>query len=228
VAPYAPRFLLISPGPSGTDFPHPPVPNVTVIVINPTKADLLSNDNPIGTIELIQPDQVENAEDGAIIIGDGAGFVIDAEPLGGSAFVVPFETGSALGVYTVRVTMLDGAVAESRTVVVESLAPTAAPTSLPTHSLVPTASPTASPTSLPTHSPTNVPTNVPTSIPTQLPTRIPILRLAAVATNGPTSVPAQEVSARDYRTGLAVAAAVLLAGFVLYALFLEFSLRVHK
>ncbi len=100
---------------------NPPVPNVTVSVINPTKADLLSNDNPIGTIELIQPDQVENAEDGAIIIGDGAGFVRDDEPLGGSAFVVPIETGSALGVYTVRVTMMDGAVAESRTAVVGAL-----------------------------------------------------------------------------------------------------------
>jgi hypothetical protein len=201
-APYAPRFLLFAPGPSDTAFPHPIVPNVTVSVINPTKADLLSNDNPIGLIELIQPDQVENPEDGAIFIGDGAGFVRDGGPLGGSVFVVPIEAGSVLGVYTVRVTMLDGAVAESRTVVVESIVPTGAPTLLPTHS------------------PTTVPTNGPTSFPTQLPTTNPTLRPTAVPTNGPTSVPTQsptygptEVSAIGKVLG---AAAAVLLGACIY------------
>jgi hypothetical protein len=225
--PYAPRFLLFPPGPSDIAFPHPVVPNVTVSVINSTTADLLSNDNPIGTIELIQP-EAENPEDGAILIEDGAGLVRDAGSLGGSAFVVPIQTGSVLGVYAVRVTMLDGDVAESRTAVVKSMLPTEPPTSLPTHSptTAPTNGPTSVPTQLPTRSPTlrptTVPTNGPTSVPTQLPTSNQILRLMVAPTNSPNSVPKQ-ASARDYRQakiGLAIVGAVLLAGFVLYKLFL--------
>jgi hypothetical protein len=140
-APYAPRFIMFGQAYTDTTFPHPEVENLVVEINSDTKGTVLSAGAPIGSIDLVQP---ENA--GGFLVSEGAGVILPSTVFGGTAFATPLQTGSVPGLYVVRVMMLDGTAAESRTVVQDNIGSPSTPAS----AVSPTLSPSALNPALPT------------------------------------------------------------------------------
>lgn len=151
-APYAPRFFLFGPQSSDLGFPHPTVPDLLYDMDTNTTATLRSGTTVIGTVELLQP----ASAGGILLVSNNSGLIGNgAGDIGGTLFAVPVRVGSIPGLYTVRVTMEGGAVADSRIVVDEatsrptaassvmpSVAPSVSPSVMPSSSVIPSLSPT--------------------------------------------------------------------------------------
>jgi hypothetical protein len=187
-APYAPRFSLFGPQSSDAAFPHPNVSGLSYEMDNDngTTGTLRNDTQVIGTVVLFQPAgaggvllmPIDNG-----VIGDGANVI------GGTIFAVPVRVGSIPGLYTVRVTMVDGFVADSRIVVDEATeSPTAGPSAIP--SAAPSAIPSGSPSAMPSGAPSAIPSTAPSAIPSGAPSLSPSF--------GPTDSPSA-ASAANHR-----------------------------
>jgi hypothetical protein len=127
--PYAPRFFLFGPQSSDFGFPHPSVSDLLYDIDAATTGTLRNGTTVIGTVELLQP----AGAGGTLLVSNNSGLIGNGAPdIGGTLFAVPVQVGSIPGLYTVRVTMEGGAVADSRIVVDEAtLSPSAAPSAMP-------------------------------------------------------------------------------------------------
>jgi hypothetical protein len=159
-APYAPRFFLFGPQSSDFGFPHPIVSDLIyeIDTDNDTTGTLRNGTTVIGTVELLQP----AGAGGILVVSNNSGLIGNGPAaLGGTLFAVPVQVGSILGLYTVRVTMVDGAVADSRIVVDEATSsPTLAPSAMP--SVAPSVSPSVAPSVAPSIAPSAMPSTIPT------------------------------------------------------------------
>jgi hypothetical protein len=127
-SPYAPRFSLFGPQSSDLAFPHPEAAALEYQVDSTTTGTLFNGAQVIGSVQLVQPNGA-----GAVLTSNNAG-VIGPGPgvIGGTLFAIPVQVGSIAGLYSVRITLVDGAVAESRIVVDEAtLSPSHQPSSTP-------------------------------------------------------------------------------------------------
>jgi hypothetical protein len=159
-APYAPRFFLFGPQSSDFGFPHPAVSDLIYEIDDDTATTgtLRNGTTVIGTVELLRP----AGAGGILLVSNNSGLIGNgAGGIGGTLFSVPVQVGSIPGLYTVRVNMVGGAVADSRIVVDEA-------TSSPTSS--PTAGPTAAPSAMPSNIPTGASSLSPSFGPTDSPT----------------------------------------------------------
>lgn len=163
-APYAPRFLLFAPT-EARPWPHNSVPNLQMTQSG-TTGQLMDGDREIGTFEIIAPDGAT-----ASISDQNFGWSTTENRFVGTLFTIPIEVTSE-GLYTCRVSMIDGSVAESR-VIVEPASPapsTAFPTALqtlaPSRSFVPSEVPSEIPSDVPSDQPSGAPTFVKSQVPT--------------------------------------------------------------
>jgi hypothetical protein len=159
-APYAPRFFLFGPQSSDFGFPHPVVSDLLYEIDAATTGTLRSGTTLIGTVELLQPAGAGST----LLVSNNSGLIGNGAPdIGGTLFAVPVQVGSIPGLYTVRVTMEGGAVADSRIVVDEAtLSPSAAPSAMP--SVAPSVSQSVAPST------SNIPTGALSLSPSSGPT----------------------------------------------------------
>jgi hypothetical protein len=164
-APHAPRFFLFGPQSSDFGFPHPIVSDLLYDIDTDTTGTLRNGTTVIGKVELLQP----AGAGGILLVSNNSGLIGNGNPaLGGTLFAVPVQVGSIPGLYTVRVTMEDGAVADSRIVVDEATSsPTSGPSATP--SKIPSVSPSVAPSAMPSNTLTGAPSLSPSFAPSGSP-----------------------------------------------------------